>query len=452
MDSLIKSNIFPIPVGNYFNIKNENLYLVYAPFSDNALIATPDNVAEMETYLKDISRVKNPDIIETMESLQDHDPDKLSPRLGSPDLFDRLAILPNNVCNFNCSYCYSAPGRSGKVLDINTLKSTLDHFIDPGRLSPQHMINIAILGGGEPLLSWDLVKFIIEYSTLLAKKHGFTLDFSLVTNGSVINDEIIRTLKDNPVTVSISFEILEEIQNKQRGHFELVCQTIDRLISHGIVPKFRSTITQDNVKRQKEMVEFALDRFPRVIDMMFEVVTDAESFASPDEIKEFYDKYTEHFFAAQGLGLETGRKISCSASRNINLLEERFCPGEFALTPEGDFSMCTRITSPLDIGYQDCVYGKVDETGKVQLDYEKFGKLADDNVYSKEKCTACFAKWHCGGGCMAQKYVYNDEILEIICEFTRSFTKRTILEKLEKQYQEFYQVSLKEAVLNNKNI
>jgi uncharacterized protein len=452
MDSLIRSNIFPIPVGNYFNIKNENLYLVYAPFSDNALIATPDNVEEMKTYLKDFTKVKNPDIIETMESLLEHDPDKLSPRLDSPDLFDRLAILPNHVCNFHCSYCYSAPGRSGKVLDINILKSTLDHFVDPVRLDPSNKINIAILGGGEPLLSWDLVKFTIEYSTELAEKHGFSLDFSLVTNGSLINDEIIKTLEENPVTVSISFEILEDIQNKQRGHFDLVCQTIDTLISHGIIPKFRSTITQDNVRRQEEMVKFVQNRFPQVYDMMFEAVTDAGSFSSSDEIKEFYDNYISHFFAAQNLGIETGIKISCSASRNINLLEERFCPGEFALTPDGEITICTRISSPMDPGYSDCIYGKVDETGAVKIDHNKFSSLAGDNVYSKEKCNNCFAKWHCGGGCMAQRYVYNEEVLDLICDFTRSFTKRTILEKLENQYQEYYNVSLKEAVMANPNI
>lgn len=452
MDSLIRSNIFPITAGSYFGIRDENLYLVYAPLSDNALVATPDNVEEMENYLKDISRVTDPNIIETMESLLDYDPEKLTPRLDSPDLFNRLAILPNNVCNFNCSYCYSAPGRSGKVIGKDVLKASLDHFIDPARIKPPNKLFIAILGGGEPLLSWDLVTFILDYSTTLATRYGYTLDFSLVTNGSIMNDEIIQKLKNHPVEVSVSFEILEEIQNKQRGHYELVCKNIDSLIANGLAPKLRSTITPDNVTLQKQMVGEVINRFPGVGEVMFEFVTDAESFCSPNDIKAFYDNYIEHFFEACNMGLEKGLKIDCSAARNFNILVERFCPGEFALTPEGDISMCTRISSPLDKGYDDCVYGKIDETGNVQLNYEQFGKLADENVHSKEKCKSCFAKWHCGGGCMAQKYVYKDDILDLICEFTRSFTKRMILEKLEKQYLEFYEVSLKEAVMNNKNI
>jgi len=452
MASLIESNIFPVPVGSYFDIKNENLYLVYAPLSDNALIATPDNVEEMENYLKDNTLVKNGDINETMESLLDHDPEKCAARLDSPDSFTRLAILPNNVCNFNCSYCYAAQGRSGKVVDKNVLKATLDHFIDPERITPPQVLSVSILGGGEPLLSWDLVKFLIEYSTELAGKYGFTLTFSLVTNGSLMNDEIIKILKTISVSVTISFEILEEIQNKQRGQYNLVCQTIDRLISNGLVPKFRSTITPDNVALQKEMVEAVQNRFPPVNNIMLEVVTDADSFKSTHEIKEFYNQYIEHFFMAYNLGLKLGKNIECSASRNFYLLVERFCPGEFALTPEGDISMCTRITSPLDTGFEDCIYGKVDENGAVQINHDQFRKLADENVYSKEKCKDCFAKWHCGGGCLAQKYVYKDEVLDLICDFTRSFTKRMILDKLEKQYLEFYNVSLREAVMNNKNI
>jgi radical SAM protein with 4Fe4S-binding SPASM domain len=452
MDSLLKSNIFPIPAGSYFNLDDKSLYLVYSPLSDNALIATPDNVEEMDAYLKDPSCVTNPDVLETMESLLDYDPGKCAARLDSPDHFTRLAILPNNVCNFSCSYCYSAPGRSGKVVDISAIRATLDHFIDPQRISPPHMLFIAILGGGEPLLSWDHVKFIVEYATELAGKHGFTLDFSLVTNGSVINDEMIRILKDNKVTLSISFEILEEIQNKQRGHYDLVCRTIDTLIENGLVPKLRSTITPDNVALQKEMVELVQKRWPRITDIMLEVVTDAESFSSPEKIREFYNSYLDNFFAAYNYGLETGRNVECSASRNFNLLVERFCPGEFALTPEGDISMCTRITSPLDTGYNDCIYGKIDGSGAVKIDYEQFKKLADENVNSKEKCRDCFAKWHCGGGCLAQKYVYNEEVLELICEFTRSFTKRMILEKLEKEFLEANNISLKEVVRNNKNI
>ena len=452
MNSLIRSNIFPIPVGSHFKIPDEKLYLVYAPFSDNALVATPDNVAEMANYMEDISQVKDPDIIETMETLLDHDPVKFSARLESPELFNRLAILPNNVCNFNCSYCYSAPGRSGKVLDENKLKATLDYFIDPKRLAPPDIIYIAIMGGGEPLLSWDLVKFIIKYSNGQAAKYGFTTDISLVTNGSIISDEIIKLLKDNEVGVSVSFEILEEIQNKQRGHFNLVCQTIDKLISNGLAPKFRSTITPASVDRQKEMVEFVVNRFPGVSDIMFEAVTDAASFASPDDIKTFYDNYTDHFFAAQHFGAEKGLKVECSASRNLNLLVERFCPGTFALTPEGDISMCTRITSPLDTGFNDCVYGRMDDSGVMNIDREKLKKLSDINVYSMEKCRDCFAKWHCGGGCMAQRYAYDEEVLNLICDYTRSFTKRMLLERLENQYREFYQDSLEEAVLNIKNI
>jgi radical SAM protein with 4Fe4S-binding SPASM domain len=452
MTKLTESNIFPVPVGNYFGITDENLFLVYAPLSDNALVATPDNVAELETYLADPSLVKNEDIAETMESLLDNDSEKFAPLPSSPASYARLAILPNNVCNFNCSYCYSAKGRSGKVIDRDVLKSMLDHFIDPQRIAPPRNLLIAILGGGEPFLNWELVKFTIGYSTELAAKHRFTLGFSLVTNGSIINDDIISLLKTIPVTLSISFEILEEIQNGQRGNYALVCKNIDKLIANGVVPNLRSTITSENVKLQEKMVQEVQNRFPALTDIMFEAVTDADSFNSPDEIREFYDQYIEHFFAAHALGQELGKKVDCSAARNFYLLEERFCPGEFALTPDGDISICTRITSPLDTGYDDCVYGKVDGSGKIQIDFEKFLKLTGDNVYSREKCRDCFAKWHCGGGCLAQKYVYNEDVLDLICDFTRSFTKRMILVKLEKQYKEYYDVSLKEAVMNNENI
>ena len=63
------------------------------------------------------------------------------------------------------------------------------------------------------MLSWDLVKFIIEYSNERANRMGFRgMDINLVTNGSIFTQEIIDTIKKYKIPISISFEILEEIQ------------------------------------------------------------------------------------------------------------------------------------------------------------------------------------------------------------------------------------------------
>lgn len=448
---LENADIYPIPVGTWFDAPEEDYVLMYAPWSDNAMIVTPDYVQKMEAWIKAPGSCTDEDINGAMLALSEKDPDKKAARLVSPNDFTRLAILPNNVCNFSCSYCYSAQGRSGKIIDKEILKKTLEHFIDSKRIQAP-MLFIAILGGGEPLLSWDLVKFILEYGQTLADAHGFKTDFSLVTNGSVINDEIISVLKKYDVTVSVSFEILESIQNMQRGSYQIVSQNIKQLIDNGIIPKLRATITPENVLLQEQMIQEVISFYPKVKDIMTEAVTDAESFKNPQDFRDFYSQYIKYFFKAWKMGLEHDKNVECSASRNFNLLIERFCPGEFALTPDGLISMCTRITSPADPGFSESIYGFFDHDYKLNIDELQFQSLADDNVYSKEKCKYCFAKWQCGGGCMAWKYVYQPEALDEICVFTRNFTKRMILEKLDQQYLYESGISLKESVLSASGI
>ena len=65
-------------------------------------------------------------------------------------------------CNMNCIYCHaSAKSPDKKEFDMNkeTAKKTVDFIFQ----TPSKGITIEFQGG-EPLLNWDVVKFIIEYS------------------------------------------------------------------------------------------------------------------------------------------------------------------------------------------------------------------------------------------------------------------------------------------------
>lgn len=448
---LIQNDIFAIPIGNEYGKSNNDINIVYSPFTDNALVMTPEYVQLMEEYLVNPDKKDLPeDLDEAVQSLLDFpNRKKCAPLAKSPHEYKRMAILPNNVCNFKCSYCYSAHGRSGKVISKDVLKASLDVFIDPERISTDNKLGISILGGGEPLLSWDLVKFIIEYSNERAARFGFKgVDCNLVTNGSIFTQDIIDTIKKYRVPVSISFEILEEIQKLQRGNYEKVAQNIDWIISENIRPQLRATITEQNIMLMKRMIEEVLQRFPGTREVMMEYVTDPETMTTPEKVREFYRLYIDNFFEAHDYAAAHGLLLDCSAYRNFNLLIERFCPGDNTLTPDGEISVCSRIGSPQDMGYEDSIYGRINADGGMIIDREKFDRLITLNVHHYDKCTDCFAKWHCAGGCMIHKYTYNEDIRNEICEYTRNFTKRMILRNIEKEYVEYYGMSLKEALSN----
>jgi uncharacterized protein len=165
-----------------------------------------------------------------------------------------LTVLPTSRCNFSCSYCYSAAGHASKELDINHLHAVLDYFIDKKRIQRDDLY-ISFGGGGEPFLSWDIVEYGMYYATQKAEKQGLRVSFSFASNGSVISENIIRTLKKYKVKANISFDILESVHNLQRKHYDLVCHTLDLLLEADIIPSINAVITPLNVMMQEKMVE-----------------------------------------------------------------------------------------------------------------------------------------------------------------------------------------------------
>ncbi len=448
---LTKNEIFPIPVGVEFGLEPRAVNLLYSPFTDKALLVTEDYIEKVEAYLTHADPDAEPAVVNAAKALTDYEHRKHPMPVNIDPLhYNRMAILPNNVCNFRCSYCYSAHGRSGKVLSKEILKSALDNFINGERIPTDKRLAISILGGGEPLLSWDLVTFIITYSKQRTAQQGFPgIDIVLVTNGSVITQEIADVLKANQVQVSVSFEILEGIQNLQRAHYKEVCEGIDLLTANGVVPQLRACITLDNIDLMKDMIDEVLRRFPKTKEVMMEYVTDPERLTTPEQVREFYKKYLDNFFIAHDFAAQHGILLDCSAYRNFNMLIERFCPGDNVLTAYGEISVCSRIGAPADDGYPDSIYGKVNEDGTVTIDYDKFRSLMNRNVYYYEKCNNCPAKWNCAGGCMIHQYAYNEEIREQICEYMRNFTTRMLLRNLDAQYRKQYGISLKQVVEQN---
>ena len=95
-----------------------------------------------------------------------------------------------------------------------------------------------------------------------------------------------------------------------------------------------------------------------------------------------------------------------------------------AVTPWGDFYPCHQF-----VGNEDFLMGNVD-TGITNT------KIRDEfkccNVYSKEKCKNCFAKFYCSGGCAANSYNFHGNIhdaYDLGCELQKKRVECTIMLK-----------------------
>jgi radical SAM protein with 4Fe4S-binding SPASM domain len=444
------SNIFAIPVGDYFGQKAKDFYLIYSPLSGSMFILDHTQIEEFEDSL--LRRQVSPSFekfSEAIEVLLDFEMDPGQLKLPkNPGQYRKMSIIPNYKCNFSCSYCYSAVGRSDKEISRETLQTAIDFLFESNKTS-RNNLKFFVSGGGEPLLSWDVLKFGLDYAYDRADRENIRLETQIMTNGSILTDEMISFFIQHNIRICVSFEILEEIQNKHRKNYQLVLKNIAKLVNAGLRPSISSTITKESVALQSKMFSTMLDRFPEIAGINFDPVLAPELFTSPADLQQFFDDFIKYFMIARQENKSYHVIPYCSMCRLLDNITLRYCPGKLCVTPESTISICHSITSPKEKDYQKYIYGKIDDQPSINFDEQKFQKLIGNNVLTREKCQNCFAKWHCGGGCIMQNTKYSGEENELICYFTRKFIRQLLLERLEEEYSANNGPGLKEVVLNS---
>lgn len=427
-DCLNSHNIYVIPTGAYFNHTEDACFLVYAPLANMFFLSLPDGVQELEGILKEGGN--NP----LLEKLLVQTAFKDSSVEVSPDTFCTLHLLLNEKCNFHCKYCYSAEGRSSEELNMDVIRPTLDYFLSSERRAVKER-TVMFMGGGEPVLSWQLLMLSVEYAENVAIEQDINLHLSLTTNGSVMTDEMIAYLKQHNFTVQISFEILPDIQKSQRGNYDIVARNLQRLTEAGVNNYVRSTITEANVDRIPEMVEYCHDNFPKVIKMSCQQVVDPTYFTSKAKVDAFFNRYFTSYKEGVKKAEEYGIALRSSSSHLINYSRrERFCYNLLCLTPYGTLTMCPDVSSPNEKDYQESLIGRVNN-GEIEIDDKAYDRLSYGNIYTIEKCKNCFAKWNCGSGCPSSRRVYSPEIFDAICDYYRRMLHDSLMEELAKKYE-----------------
>ena len=349
-------------------------------------------------------------------------------KVYEPEDYPLLTVLPNNVCNFSCPYCYSIQGRNGAHLDPSRLLSMVKWFV---AVKPDHFsqpLTISYMGGGEPMLSWGEIKEAIVYAEQATLQRGFELTQRIITNGSILDDEQIGFLHVHKIHVSVSFEILEDVQNRQRRHYSEVERNIHKLLAKGIPVEINATITPINAGRQVEMITLLHERYPEVHGAMFEPVTGMSLFDSPDTMDAFYDTYLDQFLKSREMARKWGISLTSFPFLRTVFPLDRACAGELCITADGNLTGCYCISSPKEKLFPRTVYGKVTDEGEVQIDREQYHRLMDVNVYAKPQCAGCTAKWHCGGGCFYQMESYTQPYRDAVCRFTRRFVEKLVLQ------------------------
>lgn len=134
-------------------------------------------------------------------------------------------------CEHSCDYCQvSRQTASRAEFDMST--STADRAVEMMMDSPARDVTLEIQGG-EPLLAFDVIQYIIPRAKALAIKKEKNLDIVVCSNLACVTDDILRYFRDEDVKVSTSLDGPAFLHNKNRprpGHdsYEKAIEGIER--------------------------------------------------------------------------------------------------------------------------------------------------------------------------------------------------------------------------------
>jgi len=317
-------------------------------------------------------------------------------------------------CNLSCEYCYNREERvqiKEQTISLEVAKAGIDFFFseNPSR-------HIRFYGPGEPTQEIALMKRIVDYARSLA---GDQLTVELQTNG-VFSESDREWLVRNINIMWISFDGEPSIHDMQR-HFPngsptspIIANNVRWLHSHNCGNNFivgaRVTITDQNVDRQKSMVDYFSDLGILHIwsDPIFPSVGSVPAYSNNGstfsfDMNRYVDEYLSATIYAKEKGVFYGSFLTCNFDGETNK-HCRACTPVPHFTPDGYISACDLVTFGENAHHMDCfVYGKWNPNTKCfEISEEKQRALRQRTTDNMEHCKRCSAKAHCGGYCLGE--------------------------------------------------
>jgi len=174
-------------------------------------------------------------------------------------------IVVTKRCNHLCVYCQAGRAEfQNEKYDMNeeTAKKTVDLIFQ----TPAKSFTIEFQGG-EPLLNWKIIKFIVEYAKTKNEIFKKRLNFSLVTNLSLMTDDKYKYLIDNNINICTSLDGPKDVHNKNRPFFNKE-GTYDKVVFW--IEKMRKNEKENSLKRVLSalptLTKYSLENIKEVID------------------------------------------------------------------------------------------------------------------------------------------------------------------------------------------
>ncbi|NLY82451.1 MAG: thioether cross-link-forming SCIFF peptide maturase, partial [Clostridiales bacterium] len=274
------------------------------------------------------------------------------------------------------------------------------------------------LFGGEPLLNWEVCKAVVAYGRKLEKTNDKKFNFTLTTNGVLLDDDVIDFSTKEMGNVVLSLDGRKQTHDFMRqtkahdGTYDLIIENFKKLANARNQQEYymRGTYTAHNKDFAEDILHMADLGFKETAMEPVVGPPDADYALKDEDVEGLCEQYEK-------LALEMLRREEKGEGFNFYHYTVDLTGGPcivkrvsgcgvgteyLAVTPTGDLYPCHQF-----VGEDKFCVGNIYEGVTNKEVIEQFKTC---NVYSHPQCKICFAKLYCAGGCAANAYFAEGDI------------------------------------------
>lgn len=324
-----------------------------------------------------------------------------------------LCLNVAHDCNLSCRYCFAETGGyqgERELMPLSVAKDAVMFLLQNGGKKLE-----VDFFGGEPLLNFSVVKETVRFGKEKAQAQGKEIQFTLTTNGVLLNEEVQDFLNEHMYNVVLSLDGRKEVNDPMRktvkgSHsvYDLVVPIFQQFIEKRAGRSYyvRGTFTAENLDFFRDVLHLR-DLGYQQISVEPVVSKDGPYALKEEHLPEIFSSYEAlaraylcqetpfHFFHFH-VELKKGpclykRLAGCGAGFEY-----------LAVDPKGDLYPCHQFVG--DLSYR---LGNVREG---VLNTQLPSLFQESHVLNKESCLVCWAKYYCSGGCHSNNIQYGGDI------------------------------------------
>ncbi|MEA3248356.1 MAG: radical SAM protein [Nanoarchaeota archaeon] len=261
------------------NFKNEFWYLIRHSILNYSFLLSENEFESLKKcissskFVKDFSSLKKAHLVVPDTYSEEKFISTILERskMNKP-FFNIFYLTFDTKCNLDCRYCYTEGSIDSKfnhqVMSKNTLSKIfdfMDEIIKEGRGKYLGEKISFIFYGSEPLLHPELFEESLKKMEQLMNSSGIQIEKQLITNATLLTEDIAKIIKRYDVNVAVSLDGTKESHNKMRvysngkGSYDSTIKGIKALKKCGVPFSISCTIGSHNIQNLSNCINFFKD-------------------------------------------------------------------------------------------------------------------------------------------------------------------------------------------------